>query len=83
MQTGITLDDWRAALDGRFGALIANHGSVTLGRTLKEALLGSVILEKTAQIWIDVQALGNAEMISDEDCAKFYDFFMNKYGQKK
>ena len=38
---------------------------------------------KTAQIWIDVQALGGYTTISDEDCAQFYDFFMNKYGQKK
>ncbi|MBO5295888.1 MAG: class II aldolase/adducin family protein [Clostridia bacterium] len=71
------------ALLGRMGALIANHGSIAMGRNLREALIAATVLEKTAQIWIDVQALGNAEMISDEDCAKFYDFFMNKYGQKK
>lgn len=71
------------ALEDRFGALIANHGSITLGRNLKEALLGSVILEKTAQIWIDVQALGGAVEISKEDCEFFHEFFMNKYGQKK
>lgn len=71
------------ALHERFGALIANHGSVTLGRTLKEALLGSVILEKTAQIWIDVQALGGAVEISKEDCEFYHEFFMKKYGQKK
>ena len=76
-------DNVAEALLGRMGALIANHGSIAMGRNLREALIAATVLEKTAQIWIDVQALGNAEMISDEDCAKFYDFFMNKYGQKK
>ncbi len=70
------------ALEGRAGALIANHGGITLGRTLSEALTASVILEKTAQVYIDVQALGGAKELSQEDCAFFYDFFLNQYGQK-
>ena len=70
------------AIEDRMGALIANHGSIAMGRTLREALIGATVLEKTAQIWIDVQALGEPVMISDEDCAKFHDFFLHKYGQK-
>ncbi len=70
------------ALDGRAGALIANHGGITLGRTLAEALTASVILEKTAQVYLDAQALGGAVELSKEDCDFFYDFFQNKYGQK-
>ena len=50
---------------------------------LKEALTGSVVLEKTAQIWIDVQSLGEPALISEEDCAYYRDFFMNRYGQKR
>ena len=76
-------DSVAEALEGRMGALIANHGSIAMGRNLREALIGATVLEKTAQIWIDVQALGGYTTISDEDCARFYDFFMNKYGQKK
>jgi len=72
-----------AALNERNGALIANHGSIAIGRNLKEALVGVTVLEKTAQIWIDVQALGGAVEISAEDCAYYHDFFMNKYGQGK
>lgn len=70
------------ALDERAGALIANHGAITVGRTLKEALIGSTVLEKTAQIYINVQKLGGAVEISREDCEFFHDFFLNKYGQK-
>lgn len=71
------------SLKGRMGALIANHGSIALGRTLKEALTGATIIEKTAQIWIDVQTLGDPVQISKEDCDRFHDFFLHKYGQKK
>ena len=72
-----------AALTDRRGALIANHGSIAMGETLEKALTGVTILEKTAQIWIDVQALGSYVEISKEDCEFFHDFFKNKYGQRK
>ena len=75
-------DTVAAALEGRMGALIANHGAVAMGRTLSEALTAAVVLEKTAQVWIDAQALGGAVEISPEDCAFFHDFFLHKYGQK-
>lgn len=70
------------ALHERTGALIANHGSIAIGRTLSEALTGASVLEKTAQIWIDVQILGGGTEIPPEDCAFFHDYFLNKYGQK-
>ena len=76
-------DSVAAALTDRRGALIANHGSIAMAETLEKALTGVTILEKTAQIWIDVQALGSYVEISEEDCAKFHDFFLHKYGQKK
>ena len=72
-----------AAIEGRLGALIANHGAVAMGRTLREALIGATVLEKTAQIWIDVKSLGSYVLISQEDCDYYHDFFLNKYGQKK
>ncbi len=71
------------ALEERMGALIANHGAVAMGRNLKEALVAATVLEKTAQIWIDVKSLGSYVPISKEDCDYYHDFFLNKYGQKK
>ena len=70
------------ALDERCGALMASHGAITVGPNLKSALTASVLLEKTAQIYINAQALGGAVEISAEDCAFFHDFFLYKYGQK-
>lgn len=70
------------ALDERAGALIANHGAITIGRDLKEALTGSTVLEKTAQVYLNVQSIGGAVEISKEDCEFFHDFFLHKYGQR-
>ncbi|HPF86607.1 MAG TPA: class II aldolase/adducin family protein [Candidatus Limiplasma sp.] len=70
------------ALRDRAGALIANHGAVALGRTLQEALIGAIVLEKTARVYLDVQRIGGAVPICDADCLAFHDFFLHKYGQQ-
>ena len=69
-------------IEGRTGALMASHGAITVGPTLKMALTAAILLEKTARIYLDVQAIGGAVELSPEDCAFFHDFFMTKYGQK-
>ena len=71
------------ALKDRAGALIANHGAITVGRTLAEAYTGSQVLEKTAMVYINCQSIGGAVEISQEDIEFFHEFFMNKYGQGK
>lgn len=70
------------ALKERTGALIANHGAITLGRNLAEAFTGSQVLEKAAMVYINCQSIGGPVEISQEDIEFFHDFFMNKYGQK-
>ena len=67
---------------GRAGALIPNHGAVTIGRTLDEALIGSVILEKTAQVYIGTLSLGGPVELDQADIDAMHDFFQNKYGQR-
>lgn len=70
------------ALQDRDGALIANHGAITVGRTLPEAFTASQVLEKTALIYINTQSIGGPVEISRADVEFFHDFFMTKYGQK-
>ncbi len=70
------------ALKERAGALIANHGAITVGRTLAEAYTGSQVLEKTAMVYINCQSIGGGVEISQKDIDFFHDFFMNKYGQR-
>ena len=71
------------AMEGRAGALIANHGAITAGRTLKEAFVATNVLEKTAMIYIMCQSIGGPTIIPQKDIDFFHDFFMNKYGQGK
>ena len=75
-------DEVVKALKERAGALIANHGAITVGRTLAEACTGSQVLEKTAMVYINCQSIGGGVEISQEDIKFFHDFFMNKYGQR-
>ena len=70
------------SLRGSGGALIPNHGAVTIGRTLDEALLASLILEKTAQVYIGTLALGGPVELDRADIDTMHDFFKNKYGQR-
>lgn len=70
------------ALKERAGALIANHGAITVGRTLREAYIASQVLEKTAMVYLDCQCIGGPAEISQADIDFFHDFFLNKYGQR-
>lgn len=67
---------------GRSGALIPNHGAVTIGRTLEEALLASVVLEKTAQVYLGTLVLGGPVVLDPADIDAMHDFYTNKYGQR-
>jgi len=80
--TGEMADAVLEGLQGRMGTLIANHGAVTLGRTLDEAMVAATVLEKSAQVYIGTLAVGGGVELSQEDIAFMYDFFMNKYGQR-
>lgn len=71
------------ALENRAGALMANHGAIAIGRDVHEALTGAIVLEKSARIYLDAQAIGGAVELPKEDCETFHDFFLNKYGQGK
>ena len=70
------------SIRGRAGVLIPNHGAVTIGDTLDKALLASVILEKTAQVYIGTLALGGPVELDRADVEAMHDFFTNKYGQR-
>lgn len=70
------------ALEGRQGALIANHGAISCDVTLAKAFVASQIIEKTAMVYINSMAIGGPVEIPQKDIEFFSDFFRNKYGQK-
>ncbi len=70
------------ALEGRNGALLANHGVIGVGKDLDEAYTVCQIIEKTARIYNAVRAAGDkAHELEQEDINIMRNYFLNKYGQ--
>ena len=51
------------ALKGRNCCFIVKDGIISTGRTLDEAYTGCLVLEKAAQVYIEVQALGGEKKV--------------------
>lgn len=56
-----------AALEGRFGVLLQNHGSTTVGPTLAKAYQRSVYLEWCCRVYYLARQLGAPSLISDDE----------------
>jgi L-fuculose-phosphate aldolase len=62
--------------------LIRNHGPIALGRTLEEAFVCCQIVEKTAQIYLNLLQSGKPiQLLSEEIIARGRDYFLNHYGK--
>ncbi|GAA1514422.1 class II aldolase/adducin family protein [Nocardioides humi] len=59
----------RTALEGRSAALLANHGSVTLGGTLDAAVESALLLEWLCQLHHRASALGTPRVLTEEQQA--------------
>ncbi|WGX97055.1 class II aldolase/adducin family protein [Nocardioides sp. L-11A] len=59
----------RTALEGRSAALLANHGSVTLGGTLDAAVENALLLEWLCQLHHRASALGTPRALTEEQQA--------------
>ena len=72
------------ALGGeKMACILANHGSVCVGRTLAEAFKVCTVLEMTAEIYYKALTLGEPHVIDEEKVAFMRDFALNHYGQGK
>jgi L-fuculose-phosphate aldolase len=68
------------ALQGRSACLLANHGMIVLGPTLKKAMWLAVEVETlAAQYWRALQ-IGKPNILSDAEIARVMDKFRS-YGQ--
>lgn len=61
-------------------ALLANHGVVSCGRTLAEAMFATQIAERIAQMWLLTSAVGTPVVIPDEFVRSERDRWLYKYG---
>jgi L-fuculose-phosphate aldolase len=57
------------ALAGRTAALLANHGTVTYGATLAEAVERAVVLEWACGVYLDAARLGTPRVLDEQQQA--------------
>jgi L-fuculose-phosphate aldolase len=55
------------ALQQNKAALMANHGAVTVGRTLEEAFANALLLEWLCDLYIESSALGEPRVLTDDE----------------
>lgn len=71
------------ALDGRNAALLANHGSICIGRTLEEAFATCEILEKACRTFMESEFLGGAIPINPIEAWVMHEYYLRKYSKSK
>ncbi len=71
------------ALKGRFAALMANHGAITVGRTMEEAVIAALVLEKACKAFIEAEFLGGAKKINGVEAWLMHKVYLFMYSKKK
>jgi L-fuculose-phosphate aldolase len=71
------------ALEGRFAALMANHGAVCIGRSMEEAFVVCEVLEKSCQVYLQAQLLGGANSIDSVYAQEMHMNYLNSYSKLK
>lgn len=72
----------RKSLGEKKAVLLANHGAVAVGESMKEALKVAEIIEKSAKIYVFSKFLGNPHELSKEDVDTMRKKYSEDYGQK-
>jgi L-fuculose-phosphate aldolase len=70
------------ALDGRYAALMANHGQVVVGRSLEAALSIAEEVEEQAAVYWGTLAIGGPKLLGEDEMATVMDRFKT-YGQRR
>jgi len=71
-----------ASLGNRNAVFLLNHGTLCVGKDMKEAIRVCYVVEKTAHIYILSKSVGKCRIIPDEDIKVMQDFARNVYGKK-
>lgn len=71
------------ALGHKKAVLLANHGVVCWGRTLKAALMTAEIVEKAAHIYCICASMGGAIPLPDKDIAVMHEFYNKEYAKRQ
>lgn len=76
------VDSALEALGPRNGALLANHGAISVGRDMKEAFTACELLEKTAQIYVFAMLLGKIVPLPEQAQAVEKAYFNHLHGEE-
>jgi L-fuculose-phosphate aldolase len=68
------------AMDGRFGALLQNHGATTYGESLAKAYTRSVYLEWVCRMYHQARLLGQPHLLGEDEIARVAEK-LEGYGQ--
>jgi L-fuculose-phosphate aldolase len=71
------------ALKGRNAALMANHGAICVGRTIDDAFVSCIVLEKACKAFIEAEFLGGAKSINIFEAHLMHQFYLRKYSKQK
>lgn len=70
------------ALGDNHAVILKNHGLITVGEDIEEALTASLICEKTAEIFLYALNIGNFNLIEKKDAVMLRNKYLNSYRQK-
>jgi L-fuculose-phosphate aldolase len=72
-----------AAIEGRSGVLLANHGAITYGPTIEVAYDRALYLEWVAEVWLRAHSLApgfTPRILGDAEMAEVYAKIQGSYG---
>jgi len=70
------------ALGERKAVFLLNHGTLCVGKDMKEAMKVCYVVEKTAHIYILSKNIGKCRIIPEEAIKAMQDFAKNSYGKE-
>jgi L-ribulose-5-phosphate 4-epimerase len=66
-----------------YAVLLGNHGPITVGKTLEHALERAVTLEEAARTYSIARTIDNPVALTAAQAKASFDYYHNRYGQKK
>jgi L-fuculose-phosphate aldolase len=75
-------DNVVAAIEGRSGVLLANHGAITYGPTIEVAYDRALYLEWVAEVWLRAHSLPgfSPRILGEPEMAEVYAKIQGSYG---
>ncbi|MBI9043284.1 MAG: class II aldolase/adducin family protein [Anaerolineaceae bacterium] len=65
-----------------FGVLLGQHGPITVGKTIHEAVERAVTLEEASKTFYIAKVIGEPQIFSEHQAFRSFEYYQNRYGQK-